>query len=255
MKRTTLTRLVPPLCALLLAGIPATSIAAAIDEDTVARARAAVEAQRLTEEKAAEKKAAEEKARTLAREKAAEKKRAAKEKAAAKKRVAEEKARLLAEEKAAAEKAAVEKKARADVQRRTTPVERPRDTVRPDTAGEKEIRRLVREFGETVRNGNIPAAQEALYAVELLLPEKSLTVLRLRAWLALSTGDDPMAGHLYREILERLVDDLDSSINLAIIEARGGRAEEARRIILDISRRLPDSERLKAVRQAFGLTR
>jgi phage-related minor tail protein len=292
MKRTTLRRLMPPLCALLLAGLPAVAAdqRTAIGEDTIARARTAIEAQRLVEEKAAakataaqrqgvdeetearakavlearrlaeekaavEKKAAAERTRTLAQEKAAAGKRVAEEKAVAKRRAAEEKVRILAEKKAAAEKTAVEKKAQAYVQTRTTPVERPGNAVRSETAGETEIRRLVREFSEAVQDGNIPAAQEALYSVELLLPEKSLTVLRLRAWLALSTGDDQMAGYLYREILERLVDDLDSSINLAIIEARMGRADEARRIILDISRRLPDSERLKAARQAFGLTR
>jgi hypothetical protein len=32
----------------------------------------------------------------------------------------------------------------------------------------------VREFSEAVQGGNILAAREALYAVELLLPEKSL---------------------------------------------------------------------------------
>jgi hypothetical protein len=240
-------------------------------------------AQRKTaEEKAlAAKKAAEEKARRLAEARAATQKEA-EEKALAAKKAAEEKAHRLAEARAAQRKAAeekalaarraIEEKALADtrgkVERAQARAEKnaagawpapkaakkPDDVVRPEKASEAEIRRLTRKCNEALKNRDFLGAQEALQTLELLLPEKSLTLLRLRAWFAMSSGEDEAARDIYREILDRLFNDANSAINLAVLEARAGRVDEARRIISDFSNRLPDSERLKSVRQAFGLS-
>jgi chemotaxis protein histidine kinase CheA len=321
MKRTTATRPALWFCALLLAGFslafPPVAAAAqpgAIDEDTIRRAEAAVQAQIQAEEKAlAEKKAIEEKA-LAAREAAREKARAqAEAKAAAQKRAAEkvqaakraaeekrreararvqEKARARAEAKAAAQRRAAEKaqavkraaeekalaetkrieeRAQVAVQEKLARTEaivaekvpaawlppkagKPADFVRPEREVEAEIRHLAWLCNETLRNRDLYGARETLASLERLLPEKSLTLLRLRAWYAMSIGEDGRARELYREILRRLDDDANSAINLAVLEARGGRAEEARKIILDISGRLPDSERLQSARRAFGLS-
>ena len=199
----------------------------------------------------------------------------AKEQAEAKAQAAAEARRQLAEKLAAekaAEQQALEEKAVAEVSAKLARAEaraakrpggwpepkappKPKDFVRPERALDAEIRRLSRKCNEALQNGDTHTAQEIIASLSQHLPEESLTLLRLRAWFAMSTGDDEAARDFYRDILARLATDLNSAVNLAVLEARAGREDEARRIIRDISSRLPDSDRLRAVRQAFGLSR
>lgn len=253
------------------AQIRAEEKALAAKEAAREKARAQAEAKAATQKRAAEKaqaakKAAEEKRRE-ARARVQEKAQARVEaKAAAQRRAAE-----AAEEKALAETKRIEERARAAVQEKLIRTEaivaekvpavwlppkagKPADFVRPEREEEAEVRHLAWLCNEALRNRDLYGARETLESLERLLPEKSLTLLRLRAWYAMSIGEDGKARELYREILRRLDDDANSAINLAVLEARAGRAEEARKIILDISGRLPDSERLKSARQAFGLS-
>jgi tetratricopeptide (TPR) repeat protein len=243
-------------CALLLTGFSPVSppaVAAAIGEDTVTRAEAVVQARIRAEEKAlAAKKAAKEKTRTLAEAKAAAQKRAA-EKALAGKKELEEKALAAGKEKLARTETIVAEKVPAAWQKPKT-TGKTADSVWPEREEEREVRHLVWLCNEALRNRDLFGARETLETLEQRLPRESLTLLRLRAWYAMSIGEDGKAREFYREILGRIEDDVNSAINLAVLEARAGRAEEARKIILELSGRLPDSVQIQSARQAFGLS-
>lgn len=81
------------------------------------------------------------------------------------------------------------------------------------------------------------------------LPPESLTLLRLRAWHALRSGDAKTSLPLYRSITERLPDDESASINMALSHWMLGQKDEARRIVAGLAERLPESD---AVRQALA---
>ncbi len=111
---------------------------------------------------------------------------------------------------------------------------------------------IIHEFNESIRSGDFVAAQSKLNVLRALLPEKSLTLLRMRAWYAMSSGGNVEAKKLYRQLLGRITDDENAGINLAILEARDGRMDEALRILSDLSNRGVSSEHLDTVKKAFG---
>jgi len=128
-------------------------------------------------------------------------------------------------------------------------------TLRPSSDHEVLIMDLVYRCNEAIRNNNLPEADAQIKIMTQFLPKDSLTLLRMRAWYALAAKQDDEARLLYRQILARVADDENAGINLAILEARAGHVDEAKRILNDLANRNPDSERLTTVRQAFGLIR
>jgi predicted Zn-dependent protease len=119
---------------------------------------------------------------------------------------------------------------------------------------EAQIRELVQKVNAAIGRRDFALAEALLDALGRFLPEQSLTMLRMRAWLAISADRNEMAREYYRRILERIGDDENAGINLALLAARAGEKEEAARILADLARRHPDSPHLEGVRQALGLS-
>ncbi|MDR0771394.1 MAG: tetratricopeptide repeat protein [Burkholderiales bacterium] len=126
-------------------------------------------------------------------------------------------------------------------------------TVRPSSDHEKVVMNLVYRCNEAIRSNNLAEAESQIKIMTQLLPRQSLTLLRMRAWYALSAGQDIEARQLYRQLLDRASNDENAGINLAILEARAGRVDEAKEILNGLSSRIPDSAQLNTVREAFGL--
>lgn len=97
----------------------------------------------------------------------------------------------------------------------------------------------VAAFDQAVRAGDFAAGQRQLDVLAGLLPARSLTLLRMKAWFAHQSGDAVQAIVLYREITERVPADDNAAINLALLEAGQGDVEGA-------------SERLRALRSRSG---
>ncbi|MDR3157771.1 MAG: tetratricopeptide repeat protein [Zoogloeaceae bacterium] len=118
---------------------------------------------------------------------------------------------------------------------------------------EAQIRDLVRRVNAAILQEDFALAEGLLGTLGHFLPERSLTMLRIRAWLSFSSGQDAAAREAYLEILERIENDENAGINLAILATRAGQGKEAERILADLARRHPDSQQLRAVRQALGM--
>src|SRR5690606_153300 len=104
------------------------------------------------------------------------------------------------------------------------------------------VARQVAAIGAAVRNGDLDGAQAGVDALAEILPTRSLTLLRMQAWVAHQRGDTASALSLYRAIVERVPSDQTAVINLAILEAAHGQAASARK-------------RLQHLRQAEGNSR
>jgi tetratricopeptide (TPR) repeat protein len=128
-------------------------------------------------------------------------------------------------------------------------------TVRPSTDHELVVMNLVYRCNEAIRSNNLAEAEAQIKIMMQLLPKQSLTLLRMRAWYALSAGQNDEARQLYRQLLDRATNDVNAGINLAILEARAGRVDDAKEILNDLANHTPDSEQLNTIRQAFGLVR
>jgi hypothetical protein len=95
-------------------------------------------------------------------------------------------------------------------------------------------------------------AKALLQQLARKLPPESITLLRLRAWHALKSGDIQGAQALYRGIVERLPDDESASINLALSHWKLGQKEEARRVVAALAERRPESESVRQALVQFG---
>lgn len=128
-------------------------------------------------------------------------------------------------------------------------VEEETPTVRMEKARESQIQELVQKIDTAIRQEDFALAEALLGALGRFLPEQSLTMRRMYAWLAVSSGQEETARQVYRQILERIEDDENAGLNLIILAVRAGQKEEAARILADMVRHHPDSPRLDAVRQ------
>lgn len=88
------------------------------------------------------------------------------------------------------------------------------------------------DFQSRVASQDFAGARELTVRASQLLGEDTLSVLRMRAFLALQEGQTAEAGRLYRNVLERVPDDREASLNLAILEWQRGDAEAARARLL-----------------------
>lgn len=79
-----------------------------------------------------------------------------------------------------------------------------------------------------MQRGDAVQAREQLDALARLLPARSLTLLRMRAWFAHRHGDAAEAIAHYRAILDRVPRDATVAINLALLEAGHGDLDSAR---------------------------
>jgi predicted Zn-dependent protease len=80
-------------------------------------------------------------------------------------------------------------------------------------------------------------------------------LLRLRAWQKMQSGDQQEALVLYQQIVDRIPDDETAAINLALLHWKAGNREEARRLMLDLTSRHPESENVQSYGRQFGVVK
>ncbi|MFY3386656.1 tetratricopeptide repeat protein [Paracidovorax sp. MALMAid1276] len=136
----------------------------------------------------------------------------------------------------------------ARVGRPAAPVEPPAAAPAVDeTPIEVRFARLV----SAMREGRSADAERELAALRERLPAGSLGLLRAQAWFDLRGGRDAAAASGYRTILERMPGDEEASINLASIQVRQNKPEEARATLDGALRLNPDSSALRAALGQF----
>lgn len=118
------------------------------------------------------------------------------------------------------------------------------DAGRAEPEG-RQIAQLVAAIGTAIHAGDLPAAQAQLAALEKQLPPRSLTLLRMQAWLAHEDGDTATALARYRQIVSRVPGDQTAVINLAILEAANGQPESARERLRRLRSLDPESRAVK----------
>jgi len=93
------------------------------------------------------------------------------------------------------------------------------------------VRQAIAELQGAQSRQDHDAMQAALARLGQLLPADSLTLLRMRAWAAHAGGDLAQAERLYAAIVDRVPDDRNAGINLALLQAgRGDVAQAAARL-------------------------
>jgi len=102
-----------------------------------------------------------------------------------------------------------------------------------------------------MKEGRDSDAERELAALRERLPAGSLGLLRAQAWFDLRGGRDAAAASGYRAILERMPGDEEASINLASIQSRQNKPEEARATLDTALRLQPDSSALRAALGQF----
>jgi len=87
------------------------------------------------------------------------------------------------------------------------------------------------------------------------LPPESITLLQLRAWYKMQSGDKTQAISLYRQIVGRIPDDETATVNLALLYWKAGQQDEARHLIGALAERRPESETVQRYSRQFGALR
>lgn len=106
-------------------------------------------------------------------------------------------------------------------------------------------------FVAAMKESRTADAERELVALKERLPAGSLGLVRAQAWFDLRAGRDAAAADGYRTILERLPGDEEAAINLASIQSRQQKTEEARATLDAASRLQPDSAALRAALAQF----
>jgi hypothetical protein len=102
-----------------------------------------------------------------------------------------------------------------------------------------------------MKEGRDADAERALGTLKERLPAGSIGLLRAQAWYDLRAGRDAAAADGYRAIIERMPGDEEAAINLASIQARQQKPEEARATLDAAVRLQPDSVALRAALAQF----
>jgi len=101
------------------------------------------------------------------------------------------------------------------------------------------VARVVANFEQAMRIGDLDRGKAHLDDLASLLPARSLTLQRMQAWHAHQSGDTATAIALYGEIVQRIPNDPNAVINLALLEAAQGDVDGA-------------SQRLRTLRSMGG---
>lgn len=115
-----------------------------------------------------------------------------------------------------------------------------------------DLNRLAMNAKQAIEDGNKDKAESLLKQLAASLPPESITLLRLRAWQALHNGENPKAMAIYEQIVQRLPGDESASVNLAVLNWKTGKRDEARRIVAALAERYPDSETVRRYVVQFG---
>ena len=124
-----------------------------------------------------------------------------------------------------------------------------------DEINPEETNRLTQAVKRAIQAGQNEEAANLLKQLATRLPPESITLLRLNAWHRMQSGDEAQAMALYRQIGERLPGDESAGINLALLNWKAGRQEEARRVIAALAERHPESETVQRYSRELGAPR
>ena len=111
---------------------------------------------------------------------------------------------------------------------------------------------LMTDFRAAVASGNTTKAKQKLEALEALATPDSLTLLRARAYWALTQRHMTQAMELYRSVLVRVPDDRDAMLNLAVAEWQVGQKSDALVRIETLAKRFPDDMTVQRYVRAMG---
>jgi hypothetical protein len=109
-----------------------------------------------------------------------------------------------------------------------------------------DVRMLFEALNQALENHDTSLAQSKLSGIQSRLPASSVARLRAEAWFAHQTGDVENAGRVYRQLLEKIPGDEITSINLAAIERKRQRPEQAKEVLAKALRQNPGSKSLRS---------
>ncbi|MGE4459958.1 MAG: tetratricopeptide repeat protein [Stenotrophomonas sp.] len=111
-----------------------------------------------------------------------------------------------------------------------------------DAGGDgRAVEQAVADVERAMAGGDLDNARQALARLDGLLSPESLTLLRMQAWVAHAGNDTDQAEALYRRIAERVPEDVNAGVNIALLDARRGDADAARARLARLSGRHPRS--------------
>ena len=110
----------------------------------------------------------------------------------------------------------------------------------PQVDSDEGVASQIAAFNAAMGTKDHAGARDALASLQERLPAQSMTMLRMQAWYAVDSGNDSAALALYQRILERLPDDVNAGINLALIDWRANRRHAAQSRIGELHTRHPD---------------
>ncbi|MCL7715153.1 tetratricopeptide repeat protein [Stenotrophomonas mori] len=114
----------------------------------------------------------------------------------------------------------------------------------PTAGDDRAVTLAVGEIEAAMAAEDLAGARQSLARLQALLPDESLTLLRMQAWIAHAGNETASAERLYRAIAERVPDDATAGVNIALLDARRGDLEAARRRLTQLSGRHPRSSQI-----------
>lgn len=108
-----------------------------------------------------------------------------------------------------------------------------------------ELPALFDALNQALAGHDVDAARRQLQAIQSRLPESSVARLRAEAWFAHQTDDLDGAQRLYRRLLDKLSGDEHASLNLAAIEKKRQRFDQAKDVLAKSLRQNPNSAVLR----------
>lgn len=102
-----------------------------------------------------------------------------------------------------------------------------------------QVSTLMSDFRVAIASGKMIEAKQKLRALKQIASPDSLTLLRARAYWALTQGQMDKAMDRYRAILQRVPADHDAMLNLTVAEWQGGQKADAMARIETLAKRFP----------------
>ena len=110
-----------------------------------------------------------------------------------------------------------------------------------DSSKDQDVSHWVNLFSSEMSAGNYEQARSHLSKLQSKLPAQSITLLRMQAWYAVDTSDDDTARGLFLRILDRVPDDQNAGVNIALIEWRAKNYSAALARMDRLHQKYPDS--------------
>jgi len=110
-----------------------------------------------------------------------------------------------------------------------------------DSSKDQDVSHWVNLFSSEMSAGNYEQARSHLSKLQSKLPAQSITLLRMQAWYSVDTSDDDSARGLFLRILDRVPDDQNAGVNIALIEWRAKNYRAALARIDRLHQKYPDS--------------